>query len=116
LTETMHLINVVHISDNRKKAMPHTPLDDLDQKIRRAKEKYKEKPAKNSQGISDASLTMRVASDLIAAVCVGTISGIYLDKWLGTSPFLLILCFFLGIAGGAANIYRLVKKNQPKDE
>ena len=29
-----------------------------------------------------------------------------LDRWLGTTPFLLIVFFFLGAAAGMLNVYR----------
>jgi F0F1-type ATP synthase assembly protein I len=32
-----------------------------------------------------------------------------LDKWLGTSPILCIICFFLGAGGGFLTIYRTMQ-------
>lgn len=39
----------------------------------------------------------------IAGVVVGGIMGYYLDKWLGTSPYLLIVFLFFGVIAGIKN-------------
>jgi len=33
--------------------------------------------------------------------------GYHLDKWLDTTPIFFIIFFFLGVAAGALNIYKL---------
>jgi ATP synthase protein I len=48
----------------------------------------------------------RIAVDLLAGLAVGVGLGLLLDRWLGTTPFLLIVCFFLGAAAGMLNVYR----------
>lgn len=49
---------------------------------------------------------MRVGIELVVAVAVGTFLGYWLDQWLGTAPFAMILFFFLGFAAGFLNIWR----------
>ncbi len=44
--------------------------------------------------------------DLLAGLAVGVGLGLLLDRWLGTTPFLLIVFFFLGAAAGMLNVYR----------
>ncbi len=48
----------------------------------------------------------RIAVDLLAGLAVGVGLGLLLDRWLGTTPFLLIVFFFLGAAAGMLNVYR----------
>lgn len=48
----------------------------------------------------------RVISELFAGVLTGGIVGYVLDRWLETTPWLFILCFFLGCAASAKTIYR----------
>jgi F0F1-type ATP synthase assembly protein I len=48
-------------------------------------------------------------------VIVGSVAGYYIDKWLGTLPIFFIICFFLGVAGSALNIYRSVQRDNNKD-
>jgi len=45
---------------------------------------------------------------MVAGVGVGAFVGYWLDRWLGTSPWLLIVFFFLGSAAGMLNVYRVV--------
>jgi ATP synthase protein I len=49
---------------------------------------------------------MRIATELVAGVLVGSVLGWYLDQWLGTKPWLFILFFLLGTAAGMMNIIR----------
>lgn len=51
-------------------------------------------------------MAMRIGIELVAGVAVGAGIGYLLDSWLGTAPWLLILFFFLGAAGGMMNVYR----------
>ena len=52
---------------------------------------------------------MRLSSELVAAVFVASGIGYYLDKWLETKPFLLIVFFFLGAITGILNVVRTSK-------
>lgn len=58
------------------------------------------------------SLAFRIATELIAGVFVGGLLGWGLDRWLGTAPFLLIVCLLLGVAGGLLNSIRAAWKMQ----
>jgi ATP synthase protein I len=56
-------------------------------------------------------LGFRIAVDLLAGVLVGVGMGLALDRWLGTSPWLLIVFLTLGFAGGMSNMLRSVRAN-----
>jgi len=43
---------------------------------------------------------------LVAALIVGVGIGLLLDRWLGTTPWFLIVFFLLGAAAGILNVYR----------
>lgn len=63
-----------------------------------------EKPGKGySQG-------NRVLTELIAGLVGGSLIGWVLDRWLGTSPWLLLGLLFLGIAVAFRNIIRISKE------
>ncbi len=51
---------------------------------------------------------MRAGVELVAGVGVGTAAGYGLDKWLDTSPWLMIVFFLVGAAAGMLNAYRAV--------
>ncbi|MEQ8966492.1 MAG: AtpZ/AtpI family protein [Azospirillaceae bacterium] len=53
---------------------------------------------------------MRIAVELAAAVVVGTGIGIVLDRWWGTSPWMLIAFFVVGCAAGFLNVYRTAQE------
>jgi ATP synthase protein I len=50
---------------------------------------------------------LRIGLELVVAVCVGAALGWAFDGWLGTGPWGMILCLFLGFAGGVANVFRV---------
>ena len=52
---------------------------------------------------------LRASSDLLAGLFVGILIGYLLDKWLGTSPWLLLAGIGIGFAAGLRNIARSLK-------
>lgn len=57
-----------------------------------------------------------VGLDLVVLTFVGVIIGYYLDKWLHTSPWMLIVFTVLGIAAGFRQLFRLARGgNEKKD-
>ncbi len=52
-------------------------------------------------------LGMRIATEIVVALAVGAGIGYFLDKWLGTTPWLMIVFFFLGAAAGILNVVRV---------
>jgi ATP synthase protein I len=45
---------------------------------------------------------------LVASVGLGVGIGWYLDRWLGTSPWFLVVFFFLGSIGGFVKVFQEV--------
>ena len=88
---------------------PPPSLDDLDARLSAAKERQSEKAGdrKATTQTSGLGFAMRIGVELVAALVVGVGIGILLDRWLGTTPFLMILFFVLGAAAGILNLYRL---------
>lgn len=56
------------------------------------------------------SLGARVLTEFVAGIAVGALIGWQLDKWLHTSPVLLIVFLALGTAAGFWNVYRIAAK------
>jgi len=46
------------------------------------------------------------------SVVVGAVIGYYLDKWLKTEPWLLIIFFLFGVVAGFRSLYRALKRLQ----
>ena len=55
---------------------------------------------------------LRLGTELVAAVVVGTIIGFILDNWFDTKPWLIIIFFFVGVVAGILNVIRSAKKLQ----
>ena len=49
------------------------------------------------------------------SVAVGVGIGYYLDKWLKTAPWFLIIFIIFGVAAGFRSLYRAVKRLQKED-
>ena len=54
----------------------------------------------------------KLGTELVAAVGVGTIIGFILDSWFGTTPWLIVIFFFVGAAAGMLNVIRTAKRMQ----
>ena len=50
------------------------------------------------------------------SVVVGFLIGTWLDKWLGTSPWFLIIFGIAGIIAGYRGMFRMVKRMQSDTE
>jgi ATP synthase protein I len=51
-----------------------------------------------------------VGMTLVLATLIGLAGGYYLDKWLGTSPWLTLIGLGFGIAAGFVNLFRTVNR------
>jgi ATP synthase protein I len=49
---------------------------------------------------------MRLSAELVGGVVIGFILGWLLDRWLGTTPWGLIVFLLLGFAAGVLNVMR----------
>ena len=52
------------------------------------------------------ALAGRVTTELVAGLVVGAFIGWAFDNWLGTTPTLMVVFFFLGSAAGMMNVWR----------
>jgi len=50
----------------------------------------------------------------VLALVIGFWLGATLDGWMGTKPVFTIVCFFLGLAAGVLNVYRIVSQAYPR--
>ena len=57
---------------------------------------------------------MRIASEIVAALAVGFGLGFALDSWLGTKPWLMIVCIFLGFGAALVNVMRTAQELERK--
>ncbi len=65
------------------------------------------KPQKKSS-LSGIARGLQVGIEFVGGPIFGVVAGIFIDKWLGTSPTFTILLLFLGFGAGILNVYRLI--------
>ena len=53
---------------------------------------------------------LQISVTIIACIAVGIFLGWLLDRWLGTEPWLLMVCSFLGVGAAFKSIFDFAKK------
>ena len=91
-------------------------LKEISTRLKIAKKKIKNSEEKN-RGSNAASLgkALKISTELVAAVVVGSIIGFLLDNWFDTKPLLTICFFFMGVAAGITNVFRSAKRMNKKN-
>ena len=93
-------------------------LEELKTRLKIAKSKFQKKKGDehgNKKGIFLGN-ALKLGTELVAAVAVGTIIGFILDNWFGTKPLLIIIFFLFGSAAGIVNVFRAAKRMQEKED
>ena len=67
---------------------------------------------KNKNQPSSIGTALKLSTELVSAVVVGTIIGFILDKTFGTKPWLILIFFFIGVIAGIINVFRSAKNMQ----
>ena len=76
--------------------------------IRKVKQK---KIGSNAASLGKA---LKISTELVAAVFVGSTIGFLLDNWFDTKPLLIICFFFIGVVAGIRNVFRSARKMYEK--
>ena len=90
-------------------------LKEISTRLKITKKNIK-KVKENNRGTNTASLgkALKISTELVAAVVVGTTIGFLLDSWFDTKPVLIICFFFVGVAAGMLNVFKSAKKMHKK--
>ena len=67
---------------------------------------------RNQKSSSNIGIALKLSTELVAAVAVGTIIGFILDDWFGTKPWLILIFFFVGVTAGIMNVFKSAKNMQ----
>ena len=88
---------------------------EISTRLKIAKNKIKKTEQKNN-GSNAASFgkALKISTELVAAVMVGSIIGFLLDGWFDTKPLLTICFFFIGVAAGILNVFKTAKRMHKK--
>ena len=89
------------------------PKDSLKNRLEIAKSKISKKNMyKDKDQPSPIGAAFKLSAELVSAVTIGTIIGFILDKTFGSTPWLIIIFFFLGVIAGIVNVFRSAKNMQ----
>jgi len=76
---------------------------DNDQK----KDEREPSPEQKAAGFSrQFAMAMELPFVIVSAIIVGGLAGFFLDRWLHTRPFLMLILGFLGFFGGLRDVLR----------
>ncbi|WP_431281717.1 AtpZ/AtpI family protein [Humitalea sp. 24SJ18S-53] len=84
--------------------------DEFDDRLRKARTRHGLDVAKDGDkggALGPWGFGLRAGVELVSSLMVGAGLGYLLDRWLGTSPWLLMVMILVGGAAGVMNIYRL---------
>ena len=90
-------------------------LKEISTRLEIAKKNIKgvQKDGKSSNA-SSLGKALKISTELVAAVVVGSTIGFLLDSWFDTKPLLIICFFIMGVAAGILNVFKSAKKMQKK--
>ena len=82
-------------------------LKEISARLEIAKRNIKKDQIKNkSSNAASLGKALKISTELVAAVVVGTTLGFILDNWLDTRPWLTISFFFMGVVAGILNVIK----------
>ena len=70
--------------------------------------------AEQDPGFKSLGELTSIGMTMVASTVIGLAAGYYGDRWLGTSPWLLLVGLLLGIVAGFVNLFRSVKAAERK--
>ena len=87
-------------------------IEDFNARLKAAQDERTEKEVAavdRRQASKGAGIGMRIGIELLAAVLVGGAIGLFIDRWLNTSPIFLLAFVVLGFAAGVMDVLRILK-------
>ena len=70
----------------------------------------------NNKNTSSLGTALKLSTEMVAAVFVGSIIGFILDNWFDSKPWLTVIFFFVGAAAGILNVIRSAKLMQKNSD
>ena len=90
-------------------------LKEISTRLKIAKKRIKNTEGKNgSSNAASLGKALKISTELVAAVVVGTTIGFLLDSWFGTKPLLTICFFLMGVVAGISNVFKSAKRMNKK--
>ena len=102
-------------SDNARNRDEVSSFDDLESRLKRARNAHTVDPH-SSVPQSGVATALRLAAEMVSALLVGGAIGWFLDRWLDTKPWLLLVFLLLGAIAGMLNAYRAAMRLSSEHE
>ena len=92
-------------------------FDELSTRLKIAKKKTNKNTFNNNgKNAFPLGTALKLSTEMVAAVFVGSIIGFILDNWFDSKPWLTIIFFFVGAAAGILNVIRSAKLMQKNND
>ena len=101
------------MGDDRDRPTPDR-LGELDRRLKQVRRPEQEGDQQTQTRGAALGLGFKIAVDLVCAIAVGVGIGYFLDKWLGTSPWFLLIMMPLGMAAGILNVMKTAKVEEER--
>ena len=94
--------------EDEDRSAEQTRVADLSKRIAEFESRQQEERQHRKAQLPTGGMALagRVTTELVAGVVVGTFIGWAFDNWLGTTPTLMVVFFFIGSAAGMMNVWR----------
>ena len=90
-------------------------LKEISTRLKIAKKNIKKVEKENrDSNVASLGKALKISTELVVSVVVGSTIGFLLDSWFDTKPLLIICFFFIGVAAGILNVFKSGKKIQKK--
>ena len=92
-------------------------VKELSARLKIAKKRVNERyPNSNKKNASSLGVALKISTEMVAAVVIGTIIGFILDNSFDSKPWLTIIFFFVGATAGILNVIRSAKLMQKNND
>jgi ATP synthase protein I len=87
-------------------------LRDLDKRLDETLDAQDDKTGPDPTDTMAAGFALRAITEILVALAVCTFAGYWLDHWLGTTPWIMIILMPLGQMAGIWNVMRMSRSKQ----
>ena len=90
-------------------------LEDFERRLDKTLDAKRGAAGPDTQEGSAAGLAMRAVTELLVGLAVCMVGGYYLDRYLGTAPWIMLALMPFGLAAGVVNVMRLANSKRADD-
>lgn len=122
-SDAAHMMELRHMVANGTGEDPHSPKDARLESLDRRLDRIRAEDDRQAEGRVTAesqrvikSAGMRILSDLIGLPFGAGLIGWLIDRWLGTTPWVMLAMLFLGFGLAVRSVLRVANNRPDKDQ